>query len=261
MVRPRTYKTEAVVLKQTPLGEADRILTFYTQDMGKLRAVAKGVRRTKSRLVGHLELLNNVSVSLSQGRNLDVVTEAQVVHSFAGIRQDLPRLSKAIYIAELVDGFSVEHSSGYTLYRLLLNTLAHLDRAERPDLLLRHFEMHLLALSGFRPELYSCVECRSTLEPADHLFSCANGGVLCPNCRVASGQALLPISINAMKVLRYLLREEDYAKVAGLKVSLGLLREIERMVRTYVRFLAERELKSAEFMNLVSSDRARTNPA
>ena len=143
MARPRTYKTEAVALRQIPLGEADRILTIYTPDMGKLRVVAKGIRRTKSRLGGHLELLNCVSVSLSQGRNLDVITEAQVIQSFRGFRDDLRLLSRALYVAELVDRFSDERSPNYEVYRLLLEVLSWLEHAGQSDLLLRHFEMVL----------------------------------------------------------------------------------------------------------------------
>ena len=261
MSRPRTYKTECVVIKQTPIGEADRILTLYTPDMGKVRAVAKGVRRTKSKLGGHLELLNNVSVSLSQGRNLDVLTEAEAVQSFKGFREDLRRLSMALYVAELIGGFSVEQSANYGLYQLLLDTLGWLERTRQPDLLLRYFEMQLLDHSGYRPELHRCVECRSKLEPGQHLFDCEGGGFLCPTCRVNSRQALIPASLNAMKVLRLLQREREYARVDGLRVSPGLLHEIERLLRAYVRFLVERELKSAEFMGLVSSGSTGTRPS
>ena len=255
MSTPRTYKTEAVVLKQMPLGEADRILTFYTQDMGKVRAVAKGVRRPKSRLGGHLELLNGVAVSLSQGRDLDVVTEAQVGHSFRGLREDLERLSRGLYVAELVDGFSVERSSSYTLYRLLLDTLGSLETTAQPDLALRHFEVRLLDVCGYRPELNACVDCRSTLEPGDHVFSCAAGGVLCPDCRAGSDDALVPLSLNAMKVLRFFQRHRDYGQAETLQISGRLPREIERVLRTYIRFLLERQLKSADFIHLVSSSR------
>ena len=107
-MRLRTYKTEGVVLKQMPLGEADRILTILTPDVGKVRAVARGVRRAKSRLGGHLDLLNQVSVSLSKGRSLDAVNEAEAFRSFRVLREDLERVSKALYMAELADGFSVE---------------------------------------------------------------------------------------------------------------------------------------------------------
>ena len=256
--RLRTYRTEAVVLRQMPLGEADRILTLHTQDMGKVRAVAKGVRRPRSRLGGHLELLNHVSVSLSVGRNLDVVNEAQIVRSFTGFRDDLSRLSRAIYLSELVDRFTVEGSSSYDVYRMLLSVFDRLDRSDESDLLLRHFEVHILDASGYRPELQRCVSCRSTLMPGDHLFSCANGGVFCPECRGGSADALILVSIGAMKVLRLLQRERDYAGVADVRVSTGILGEVERLLRTYIRYLIERELKSVEFMNLVSSPASAT---
>ena len=256
MTRPRTYKTEAVTLRQMSLGEADRILTIYTPDMGKLRVVAKGIRRTKSRLGGHLELLNCVSVSLSQGRNLDVITEAQIIQSFRGFRDDLRLLSRALYVAELVDRFMVDRLPNYEVYLLLLNVLAWLEQAGQSDLLLRHFEMHLLGYSGYKPELRACVECRSTLEPGDHYFSSVVGGVLCPDCRVKSDDALILISLNAMKVLRFLQQDADYTGASELKVSSKLHTEIERLLHAYIRFLVERELKSVEFMSLVSSNAA-----
>ena len=234
------------------LGEADRILTLYTIDSGKIRAVAKGVRRTKSRLGGHLELLNRVSVSLGRGRDLDVVSEAQALQTYRLLRDDLERLSKAIYLAELVDTFSVERSSGYSVYELLAEALGHLEETSNPDLLLRHFEVRLLDLSGYRPELHNCVECRAELEPADHAFSCAAGGVRCPRCRGASEDPLILISVNSMKVLRLLQRERQPSRVSGLRVSARVAAETERTLRTYIRYIVERELKSAEFMNLVT---------
>lgn len=253
MSHPRTYKTEAVVLKQTSLGEADRILTLYTPDVGKVRAVARGVRRPKSKLSGHLELLNQVKVSMSYGRNLDAINEAQSIRSFRGFRDDLERISKAIYMAELVDGFSIENSGNYQLYLLLVDSLGWLERTDNTDLLLRHFELHLLQASGYRPELVNCVECRATLEPGDHLFAGGSGGVLCPECRIGSEEALIPISLNAMKVLRFLQREKSFANVDGFDAPRDLLSALERLNRVYIRYLAERDLKSAEFMNLISS--------
>ena len=156
MSRPRTYRTEAVVLRQTTLGEADRILTLYTPDAGKVRAVAKGVRRQKSRLRGHLELLTRVSVSISTGRSLDIVAEAQTIEAFRKVTEDLERLTRGLYIAELTDGFTVEHSSNEPVYRLLVETLERLSTTDRPTLLTRRFEALLLGYSGFGPELYGC---------------------------------------------------------------------------------------------------------
>ncbi len=253
MSRFRTYKTEAVVLRQTPLGEADRILTLFTPDKGKLRAVAKGVRRPKSRFGGHVELLNHVSVSLAEGRNLDVLTDVEAVQSFRGLRDDLQGLSRAMYVAELVDRFSIERSPNPAVYRMLVDALARLEETEGRELLLRHFEMNLLERSGYKPELLVCVDCRSTLEPADHYFSSANGGALCPACRVRADGSVIPISLNGMKVLRLLQRDANFAAAAGLNIPPTLLAELERLLRSYIRYLVERELKSAEFVSLVSS--------
>ena len=251
--RHRSYRTEAIVLRQTLLGEADRILTLYTQDMGKVRAVAKGVRRPKSRLGGHLELLNRVSVSLSQGRNLDIVAEAQIVESYAGLRSDLQRLSEAVYLAELVDRFTVEGSQSYDVYRMLLSTYNRLSENEGSALLLRHFEMWLLDYSGYRPETHHCLSCRESLTPQDHLFSSASGGVFCPDCRTLATAPLIVVSLAAMKVLRLLQREQRYDDVADVAVSNGTMVEVDRVLKSYIRYLIEAELKSARFLDLVSS--------
>jgi DNA repair protein RecO (recombination protein O) len=251
MARPRIFKTHGVVLKQMPVGEADRILTLCTPDTGKLRAVARGVRRTKSRLGGHLEPLTHVSLSVAQGRGLDTITEAETIHSFRGLREDLQLVSRAVYLAELVDGFSAEQSPSAAVFDLLLDTLGRLQKADSPPRVLRHFEVQLLRHSGFGPELYRCVECRSVVEPGDHLFSCPRGGVLCPQCRVQPGEAMLPVSLNAMKVLRHFQREA-HAGAARLGVPPAILRELERLLGTYITYVLERELKSTQFMNLVA---------
>ena len=257
MARPRTYKTQGIVLKQTPIGEADRILSICTADLGKLRAVARGVRRPKSKLAGHLEPLTHVLVSVAEGRSLDTIAEAETMHSFKGLREDLQCLSRAIYLADLVEGFTAERSPSATTFQLLLEALGHLQRGDGPARIVRYFEVQLLKVSGFGPELYRCVECHSVLEPGDHLFSPAKGGILCNDCRVSQEEAMLSISLNAIKVLRFL-QAEPYSTVAGLRLSAMLLAELERLLAAYIRHVLERELKSTEFMNLVTSG---TRPA
>ena len=252
MSRFRTYRTEGVVIRQMPLGEADRILTLCSPDMGKVRAVAKGVRRTKSRLGGHLELLNRASVSVAIGRNLDTISEASAISTFGNIRGDLRKVSRGMYVVELVDTFSMEGNGNRAIYHLLLNTLLWLERADNQDMLMRWFEMRLLDCSGYMPELVHCVECRKWLEPADHLFVCDAGGVLCPNCRTASSGALLPLPMNTMKTLRFVQRELHFNNVETLKVSEQILKDMERLMRTYIRHIMEREIKSAEFVSLTT---------
>src|SRR3972149_1127095 len=100
---PRVYKTPAIVLRQRKLGDADKIITLYSAEYGKLDAVAKGVRRITSRLAGHVEPLSHGSFMLAHGRNLDVITQVQTIETFQPLRDNLERLSRALYAAELVD--------------------------------------------------------------------------------------------------------------------------------------------------------------
>ena len=112
----RTYQTEAIVIKKTKLGEADRILTFYTPDMGKIQAVAKGLRRPRSKLSGHLELLTHSLVSLAHGRNLDTVIGSQTIDSFTPVKSSLELCACALYATELVNQFGVDHQENHPLF-------------------------------------------------------------------------------------------------------------------------------------------------
>ena len=182
-MRLRTYKSQGLVLRQYTLGEADRILSILTPNMGKVRVVAKSVRRPHSKLRGHLDLTNIVDFSASHGRNLDIVTEAQVRDDHPRIRADLPLLSQAVYVCELADSFAEERSPSRNLYLLTTVTLDLLPETDDAWLVTRWFEARLLEVSGFMPELESCVECGSELRPGDHTLDLAAGGALCPECR------------------------------------------------------------------------------
>src|SRR3990172_155880 len=134
MPRPRVYKAQAIVLRQRKLGEADKIVTLFCAHKGKLDAVAKGVRRTKSRLAGHLEPLTLGSYLIAQGRDLDIVTQAETGGAFRGLRDDLQRLSRGLYCAELVDRLTPERSEGHPVFLLLRDTLSRLSARDELDL-------------------------------------------------------------------------------------------------------------------------------
>ena len=234
-----------------PIGEADRIVTIFTPELGKVRAVARGVRRTRSKLSGHLEPLTYVAASLSHGRTLDVVTEAQTVRSYRGLREDLSLMSKAVYLAELSDAFLSEREASHDLFGLLSDCLAALESLAEPDRLLPWFEVRMLGLSGFGPELRECVECRLTLAPGDYVYSSDLGGVVCDGCRAESSGQVLPLSLGANKVLRYY-AGRDLGDALDLAVPPPVSREVSRVLRSYIRHVLERELKSVEFMDLVA---------
>ena len=247
MPKPHNYQTEAIIIKKTKLGEADRILTLYTPDLGKIQAVAKGVRRPRSKLAGHLELLTYSLVSLVRGRNLDTITGSQAINSFLPLKSDLQLTSYALYATELVNQFTADHIENRPLFRLLLETMQQLCQAGDNELMLRYFELNLLNEVGYRPQLQQCVACRQPLQPVINSFCSSAGGLLCPDCR-QSQPVTRPLSVNALKVLR-LLQNSDYSTTSRLIMNPRLSQELEATIRDYLKYLLEREVKSAAWLD------------
>ena len=247
MTKPRNYQTEAIIIKKTKLGEAGRILTLYTPHLGKIQAVAKGVRRPRSKMAGHLELLTHSLVSLARGRNIDTITGSQTINSFLPLKSDLELASCALYATELVNQFTAENVEDYPLFELLLETMHNLSRGGDNELILRYFELHLLDKVGFRPQLQQCVSCRSVLKDIKNSFCPGAGGMLCPNC--SQSQTLTyPLSPKAQKVL-LLLQNNDYSIVSQLEIDAKLSRQLEMVMRNYLRYLLEREVKSTAWLD------------
>jgi DNA repair protein RecO (recombination protein O) len=248
VTKPRNFQTEVVILKKTKLGEADRILTFYTPDMGKTQGVAKGVRRPRSKMAGHLELLTHSRVQLARGRNLDTVTGSQTVNAFLPLKEDLWLSSCGLYVTELVNQFTPEHVANPGLFVLLVEALWNLCQpATDRQQALRHFELHLLDAVGYRPQLQECVNCHADLEAVENYFSPSGGGVLCPNCYGSAGVAR-PLSVNALKVMRFL-QSHDFENANRLKIDAGLAREVETLLRGLIRYLLERDLRSVDWLD------------
>jgi DNA repair protein RecO (recombination protein O) len=254
MPRPRVYKTQAIVLRQRKLGEADKIITLYCSHLGKVDAIAKGVRRTKSRLAGHLEPLTLGSYLIAEGRELDIVTQAETVEGFPALRDDLERLSRGLYCAELVDRLTPERSEGNPLFRLLAETLGMLCHEEAIDLAVRRFEARLLDELGYRPNLETCAVCSCRLLPVTNYWSATVGGLICPDCDDESLR-LTPLSVNALKMLR-LLQRASFAEAARIRLSSELAAELQACLADQVRFVLEREVRSARFVETLRRDGA-----
>jgi len=246
MTKPRNYQTEAIIIKKMKLGEADRILNLYTPHLGKIRAVAKGVRRPRSKMAGHLELLTHSLVSLARGRNLDTVTGSQTINSFLPLKSDLELTSYALYAVELIDLFTADNDENYPLFQLLLETMHKLCQGNNNELILRYFELHLLNEVGYRPQLGQCVSCHSPLKAITNSFSPSAGGVLCPRCQ--SQFFSYPLSVNALNGLR-VLQSSNYDACRQLKMSPELSQELEGVMRNYLKYLLEREVKSAAWLD------------
>ena len=246
---PRVTKTEALVLRHRRLGDADRIVTLLTPGRGKLDAVARGVLRPRSKLAGHLQPATCVDVLLAHGRNLDIITQAQTIESFRGLRGDLDRLSTAIYLTELSDRLTVEQPhapEGRSVYQLLHASLLRLARGDGLQLVSRSFELALLEATGFRPEWRSCIACGAAVEADAVTWSSLGGGVVCAGCRPVHPEATA-IDATVLKVLRAM-QDGPYEEAARIRLTPELAAGLERVMHELMQTVAERELKSQQFV-------------
>ena len=244
-MRERVYRTEGVIIRRADFGEADRLLTLITPQ-GKRRVVAKGARKTTSRLAGHIELFTHATLLLAVGRNLDIVTQSMILHGYNTLRGDLKRIGAAYYAAELIDRLIEEDDENRPAYDLLLAALQALDTTIHLDLVLRFYELRLLGCLGYRPQLYHCAVCQEVLTEETRHFSHDAGGAVCPRC-APSQRAALPLSLSAFKLLRFL-QAQPLEAIERLNISPATRAEAELLLRTYLRRILERDLKSVAFL-------------
>ncbi|MBI2861248.1 MAG: DNA repair protein RecO [Chloroflexi bacterium] len=249
MARPYTYRTEAIILRHWDMGEADRLIALFTPYLGKVRAVAKGARRPRSKLGGHLELFTHSQLAMARGRNLDLITQAQTIQPFSELRADLALMASACYLIELVDRATEDRQESFPLYDLTLRTLGRLGQARKPQLLLRWYELQMLEVLGYRPQLEQCVKCQQPLEPADNFFSATLGGVLCPDCGRGRPDRLA-LSVDGLKVLRNLQRSE-WTLAERLRLSEPLGREVAAITQAHLRHVLESDIRSLHFLERI----------
>jgi DNA repair protein RecO (recombination protein O) len=245
--KERLYRTDGLILRRTDFGEADRLLTVFTPERGKLRLLAKGVRKITSRKSGHVELFMLTNMLVARARTWDIVSQAEIVEPYRILREDLDKTGHAYYLAELVDRFTEEHDPNAPLFELLALTLAHLEHEDDAFIVLRYFELHLLSLTGFQPQLYFCVVCQEALEPVENnYFHVVGGGTLCPTHGQTRPNAEL-LSLRLLKVLRFL-QTESWAKLSKLQLTSTTRQQVESLLLGYITFTLERQLKSVDFL-------------
>ncbi len=238
-----THRTEGIVLRGRDLGEADRILTLITPDRGKVRAVAKGVRKMTSKKAGHLEPFCRCALLLAQGRDLDVIAQAEMIESFNHLRSSLDLLGPAYYFAELVDLFAEEGSESRALYEAFVAALVAIDVGADPNAASRWFELFILTLNGLAPSWSTCAGCGAPVE-ADtvYVYSIERGGLLCPSCRHMDALAQ-PVETITIKTLRLLARE-PLSRIVQVRLPEEALEEAGTMLGRWIRAATEHDLRS-----------------
>jgi DNA repair protein RecO (recombination protein O) len=258
--RSRSYSTDALILRRKDMGEADRLLTLLTPEFGKMRVVAKGVRKVSSKKSGHVELFCLARLLVARGRDLDIVTQAELIESHAALRDDYFRGSTAHYIAELIEQFAQEGNEEGALFELASNAFQWLCDAPNAAWAARYIEMQLLSLTGFRPQLTRCVR---THEPIADLpptaaipFSPTEGGILRPDLGALARDAI-QVSPQTLAWLR-LLQTQTWEQTKGSTPSENTLSQIERALRHYLNFVLERAPKSRLFLRQIEHATSKT---
>lgn len=259
MTRERTFRSEAIILRRSDFGEADRLLTLYTHEFGKIQAIAKGARKPQSRKTGHVELFMRSKCFFARGRDLNILTQAELVEAYAALREDLIKATYASYAVELLDRFTVEEDKNMQLYDLLADTLKQLTSDVDVLLVARFYELRLLSITGFQPRLFHCVACSKPIEDQDQFFSAELGGLLCPDCQTVDRKAR-PVTAVAVKVLRYL-QTRPWNIVTHLQLKRPLLHELEHILHFYLTHILERNLKSVDFLHRLRQEAALFAPS
>jgi DNA repair protein RecO (recombination protein O) len=248
--RFRSIRVDAVVLRHSDYGEADRLLTIYTRQLGKMRVIAKGARKIASRKAGHIEPFTHVRLQLAKGREMFIVTQADTVDAYLSLREDLILTSQASYVMELLDRFTYEdETENSSTFRLLTDTLSRLASFSDVWLVTRYYEMRLLDHLGFRPQLVECANCGRQIKAEDQFFSFSAGGVICPRCGKGLPN-LHNISVEALKYLRHFQRS-GYAEAFRARPSPEVQKEAELLMQGYFTYLLERELNTPGFLKKI----------
>lgn len=245
-------KTQGIVLKYTNLGEADKLLTILTRSKGKIKAVAKGSRKPKSGLLASSEVFTFSEFVLYKGMNLYQVSQAEIRETFYNLRNDLLKLSYAVFFAELADTVSEEELASERLFLLLAKALYYLAEGEIPTgIVSLAYQLKLMDISGYRPNLNRCVHCGQT-EVGHYMFDIELGGLLCSDCEKI-GKTVQRIGPGTVEIIKILLNTE-ISRLNTLKIDHTIFNEIERLTKRFVETHLEKRFKSLEFLDEIKNN-------
>jgi len=242
-------KTQGIVIKRMNYGEADRILTVLTRDLGKIKVMAKGSRRILSKLGGSLEPFCLVDFIFHEGRSFYLVTSASVIKHFENVHTDIEKTSKAFYIGELLDKFLEEKQTHPEVFELFSKYLENLDKADDP-ILIPVFSAKILENLGFKPVTADCLHCQNKLFPEQNYWDDIEGGVICNSCHNKFGHGQ-KIENDVIKILR-LIFSPKFAVGSKINIADSYKNQTGAVLESYIEGVLERELKSKKFMKEIS---------
>ncbi len=244
-------KTEAIIIGTMNLGEADKVVTFFSLDRGKLRGVAKNARKSFRRFGAGLELFTHCRLHLYEREHQELIRieSADIIDQHFEIAGDLSRMAAGSVILELVKEIAPEGERNSRAFLVLAHLLHLLNGGIDPLFLLRVFEIRFLSLLGFQPRLDKCLSCGCAAD-RPMIFVGMKGGVLCPDCLVSSGEEQIRLSPGAIGFYYQALRM-DLDKLTRLKPSADILRELDEAFSSHTLHILGKRLRSTEFLRSV----------
>lgn len=239
----KTFKATGIVCSSIKLGEADKIVTVYS-DLGIIRAVAKGVRKTKSKFGGRLEPLSFVSLVLYKGRNLDTITQADLIKPFLKIRSDLKLMSHAFVLTNLVEKIAEHESHRGELLEILVNSIKDINNGENSQFVLMKFKANVLSELGYFGDTGTCVKCGRNLESKSGVFGVESGGFLCSGCEF-SDDWRIEINKNSSLLLDNILRDNP---LPAENISHENLATVSKILDSYIKYHLDINLTSHRFL-------------
>ena len=252
-------KTKAIVIGYHQLGEADRIIVFHTEDFGNVRAVARGVRKPKSKLCGRLEILTCGGLIFYErpGKDLHVVNSFDIIESFQVLREDLMKMAYCSYLAELVQHVESSGDTDSNTFELMLEVLLMMKTIDDPEMLARAFELRLLAGAGVSPQLDCCLKCsRDGSDVASLVFSVSEGGILCGECKKKAGQvSAFPISRGTVELMKRM-QQTPLELISRLRILENNRRELRKVLKSFISFhIGVGRLRTLDFLASIENDK------
>ncbi len=246
----KTYTAASIVLSRIDLGEKDRIITILTRDQGKLGAVAKGARRPGSKLAGASEPFTYSKLFISMGRDLDVLSQAEIKESFPNMRQDMRAVAYGMYMLELTNQFTEERHPNPELFDTLLSAMYILESGADAEITARYFELQILELLGYDPHFDACIRCAQKPKQGRLGFSPSLGGVVCDACGITPSDVIWASD----SIISYInaLRQAEPHKLKQMKFPRGARRDLANILKWHIRYRLERDLKSADFIDSIA---------
>ena len=265
----KTFKTNAVVIREEETGEANKILFLYTENFGRIKVLAKGIRKIKAKLKGGFQVLNYISLEFIQGKNFFIATDAILRDGFLNIKKGIKEFRSSIYICSVLDKLIKGEERDERIWNLFFETLHNLQficpssgyshqaarrrvvcssdfswpkpwRADNLQFIIRYFEWNLFCLLGFEPELYHCASCQNKIQQGKFYFSLKEGGILCAECWDKDKEAK-EVSRDVIKILRLIILQDK--KILGkLKISSQHEKELKEISKAYLEYISEEEI-------------------